>query len=456
MADVGGDLAGSFRFADREIRGATERKNFAREVFALGKSGLAKIDNQRIIVGVNEQRISGSHFAERSGYRSREEMEAAERFTLAPFAQKSGDSRGRQHSESPHAYRTEFQRDRARIIHSRAFRRLEYKTQVFLNGTGDHLRTRLTHSIEVASISRTIARALSLNEDLAEAIALAHDLGHSPFGHSGEEMLAECMRNHGGFDHNRQSLRVVELLENAYPNFAGLNLTFEVREGLRKHQAFYDPPTPAEEKYHSPSLEAQIANLTDEITYYSHDLDDAVDFEILSTAQLEQNAVWQKSHRAVLARYPDAREPELHKLIIRDIIDVQVQDVVATSAQSIMGAAVQGADEVRKQEAPLIRYSDDLLEANRELRRFLYQNVYYHPRVAEVNRRACEMLRRVFEAYILHPDQLGEGATKRIDKEGLHRTVCDYIAGMTDRYLIEEHKRIAAQLAAVHPNRQGD
>src|SRR6266850_4526938 len=255
-------------------------------------------------------------------WKTREQMEEGERTALASVAQKSGESRGRQHGEPSHAYRTEFQRDRARIIHSRAFRRLEYKTQVFLNGTGDHLRTRLTHSIEVASISRTIARALSLNEDLAEAIALAHDLGHSPFGHSGEEMLAECMQEHGGFNHNRQSLRVVELLENAYPNFPGLNLTFEVREGLRKHQAFYEPPTPGEEKYRCPSLEAQIANLADEITYYSHDLDDAVDFEILSAAQLEENRVWQRSHRAVLERYPEAREPELHKLIIRDIIDV--------------------------------------------------------------------------------------------------------------------------------------
>ena len=312
-----------------------------------------------------------------------------------------------------------------------------------MNGTGDHLRTRLTHSIEVASISRTIARALSLNEDLAEAIALAHDLGHSPLGHSGEEMLAECMREHGGFDHNRQSARVVELLENAYPNFPGLNLTFEVREGLRKHKEFYDAPAEGGEKYRCPSLEAQIANLADEITYYSHDLDDAVDFEILTAAQLEENAVWQRSQRAVLTRYPDAREPELHKLIIRDIIDVQVQDVVMTSARSIVDLGVQSADEVRKQPASLIRYSDDLSEANRGLRKFLYQNVYYHPRVAEVNERACEMLRRVFEAYVLEPERLGEAATKRIEAEGLHRTVCDYIAGMTDRYLMEEFGRIA-------------
>jgi dGTPase len=236
---------------------------------------------------------------------------------------------------------------------------------------------------------------------------------------------------------------VVELLENAYPNFPGLNLTFEVREGLRKHEAFYDAPAKGEEKYRCPSLEAQIANLADEITYYSHDLDDAVDFEILTAAQLEENAVWQRSQRAVLARYPDAREPELHKLIIRDIIDVQVQDVVTTSARSIVDVGVQSADEVRKQPAPLIRYGDELLEANSGLRKFLYQNVYYHPRVAEVNQQACEMLRRVFEAYLVEPDRLGEAATKRIEAEGLHRTVCDYIAGMTDRYLLEEFGRIA-------------
>src|ERR1700731_5390140 len=257
-----------------------------------------------------------------NGWKSRAQMEETERTTLAPFAQKSGESRGRKYTEPNHAYRTEFQRDRARIIHSRAFRRLEYKTQVFLNGTGDHLRTRLTHSIEVGSISRTIARALSLNEDLAEAIALAHDLGHSPFGHSGEEMLAECMREHGGFDHNKKSQRVVELLETAYPAFPGLNLTFEVREGLKKHDDSYESPVAGEENYRRPSLEAQVADLADEITYYSPDLDDAVDFEILSAAQLEENAVWRSNHEAVRVRHRDAREPELHKLVIRDIIDM--------------------------------------------------------------------------------------------------------------------------------------
>ena len=368
-------------------------------------------------------------------------MEADELRFLAPFAQKSGESRGRQFEDSRHPYRTEFQRDRARIIHSRAFRRLEYKTQVFLNGTGDHLRTRLTHSIEVASISRTIARALSLNEDLAEAIALAHDLGHSPFGHSGEEMLAECMREHGGFDHNKQSQRVVELLETAYPSFPGLNLTYEVREGLRKHDEFHESPG-AGEKYRCPSLEAQIADLGDEITYYSHDLDDAVDFQILDSAQLEEVTLWRQSHELVAARYPEVREPELHKLIINAIIDAQVRDVIATSAEAISRAGVQSADDVRRQPGPLIRYSEARHAANQELRRFLYSNVYYHPRVAQVNQRACEMLRVVFEHYIAHPDSLGDSALRRVEAEGLHRTVCDYIAGMTDRYLMEEHARI--------------
>src|SRR4026209_888803 len=263
-------------------------------------------------------------------WKTRQQMEEGERTALASVAQKSGESRGRQHAEPSHAYRTEFQRDRARIIHSRAFRRMEYKTQVFLNGTGDHLRTRLTHSIEVASISRTIARALRLNEDLAEAIALAHDLGHAPFGHSGEEMLAECMREHGGFEHNRQSLRVVELLENPYPKFPGLNLTLEVREGLQKNQVS--------------SLEAQIADLADEITYYSHDLDDAIDFDILNFSQLEEVDVWKVAADSVRARYPHLREPVLHKLIIRDVIDRQVRDVIVTSAEQITSLKIQSRE----------------------------------------------------------------------------------------------------------------
>jgi dGTPase len=366
-----------------------------------------------------------------AGWKRREQMEADERRALAPFAQRSSDSRGRKFPEPRHEYRTEFQRDRARIIHSRAFRRLEYKTQVFLNGTADHLRTRLTHTFEVASVSRTIARALALNEDLAEAIALAHDLGHSPFGHSGEEILAECMREHGGFEHNHQSLRVVELLETVYPDFPGLNLTFEVLEGLRKH---------AEEK--PPLLEAQIADLADEITYYSHDLDDAIDFAILDDDQLDTSLVWRRSHERVARRNPNLLGAELRKNIIRDIIDLQVRDVIATSAAAIAASSPGNVDEARWQSPPLVRYSEDLGAANRELRRFLYENVYYHPRVAAVNQRACEMLRTVFAAYLAEPERLGDAATRRIESEGLHRTVCDYIAGMTDRYLLEEFARL--------------
>ncbi|MGI8821003.1 MAG: deoxyguanosinetriphosphate triphosphohydrolase [Chthoniobacterales bacterium] len=370
----------------------------------------------------------------RGGWKARGDMEADERRVLSPCAQKADESQGRQFAEPAHPFRTAFQRDRARIIHSRAFRRLEYKTQVFLNGTGDHLRTRLTHSIEVASISRTIARALGLNEDLAEAIALAHDLGHPPFGHSGEETLAECMREHGGFEHNEQSLRVVDLLEAPYPDFPGLNLTFEVREGLQKHRAG-----------NSPALEAQVADLADEITYYSHDLDDAVDFAILASEQLRELTVWRHSDSAVRTRHPQVQEPELHKLIIRDIIDVQVRDTVTSSAAAIQDAGVQSAAEVRRQESPLICYSQELGTANRELRRFLYENVYYNPRVAEVNRQACGMLQAVFEAYLQNPELLGDGASKRREAEGLQRTVCDYLAGMTDRYLMEEYAQLASR-----------
>lgn len=379
--------------------------------------------------------------------RTRLEKERLEAETLAPYAQKSGQSAGRAHAEPPHPHRTEYERDRARIIHSRAFRRLEYKTQVFLNGTGDHLRTRLTHTIEVASISRTIARALGLNEDLAETIALAHDLGHAPFGHSGEEMLDGLMRGHGGFEHNTQSLRIVELIEKKYPRFAGLNLSWEVREGLQKHQKFYDPPVPgAEGKHTSPALEAQIANLADEITYYSHDIDDGLDFNLITPEHLAELEVWQHSSKEVHHHFPKLRGRELNSYVIRCIIDRQVQDVIATSAALIEASGVQSVEDVRRQKKPLIRYSLPLLKANRTLRKFLYKNLYYHPRVAGANNRACLSLKNVFEAYLKKPSLLGVTTAKRIRKEGLHRAVCDYLSGMTDRYLIEEHARLFGDL----------
>ena len=375
--------------------------------------------------------------------RSREKMIEQEAALLAPYAQKSGESAGRLHPEPPHAFRTEYQRDYARIIHSRAFRRLEYKTQVFLNGTGDHLRTRLTHTMEVVSITRCIARALGLNEDLAEAIALAHDLGHAPFGHSGEEMLDECMRGHGGFDHNEQSLRIVERIEKKYPHFDGLNLTFELLEGLQKHREYYAPPPGSDALCHlNPSLEAQIANLADEIAYYSHDLDDGLDCHLIHPVQLAELEVWQESQDDVKRRYPEIEGRELNAYVIRCIIDRQVEDVITTSCRRIAAAGVRSVEEVRRQPQPLIAYSDRLFAGNRALRKFLYAHLYYHPDVSQVNRRACEMLARVFEAYIRNPNLLGGNAAARSETDGLHRAVCDYISGMTDRYLLDEYARL--------------
>ena len=377
-------------------------------------------------------------------HKSRAQMEREESLTLAPYAQHDDASAGRRYPEPPHPYRTPFQRDRARVIHSRAFRRLEYKTQVFLNGTGDHLRTRLTHTIEVASVSRTIARALGLNEDLAEAIALAHDLGHPPFGHPGEDTLDKLMHGHGGFDHNAQSLRIVELIESTYPEFRGLNLSFEVTEGLRKHQTFYKPLPGRDEDggYHCPTLEAQIANLADEITYNSHDLDDGLDSDLISADQLADTTLWQTVRGEVRTKYPALEGRDLCATIIRRIIDRQVEDVVWTSAERIAAAGVSTVDDVRRLPGPLIAYSDDLLAANRELKRFLYQNLYYHPQVAQANRRACERLGDVFNAYLQDPSRLGHATAARVETDGLHRTVCDYLSGMTDRYLLEEHARL--------------
>ncbi len=373
--------------------------------------------------------------------KGREIQEEQERQTLAPCAQKSADSAGRRHREPAHPFRTEYQRDRARIIHSRAFRRLEYKTQVFLNGTGDHLRTRLTHTIEVASISRSVARSLGLNEDLAEAIALAHDLGHAPFGHPGEETLDELMRPHGGFEHNRQSLRVVEKIEQKYPRFDGLNLSHEVLEGLRKHDRFHEAPGDGAARP-SPSLEAQLANLADEITYYSHDLDDGLEAGFIRPEQLEDLEVWQTTADAVRHHFPDLQGPRFRSYTIRCLIDRQVEDLLQTSSAAIDAAGVRSAEDVRRHPEALVRYSPELLRGNRELRRFLYANLYYHPDVAGMNQRACGWLRDVFEAYRREPAHLGQRTSARIAGEGFERTVADYLSGMTDRYVMEEHRRI--------------
>jgi dGTPase len=376
--------------------------------------------------------------------RTRQELEALERQLLATYAQFSADTRGRKYPEPPPDWRTEYQRDRDRVIHSRAFRRLEYKTQVFLNGTGDHLRTRLTHSMEVAAISRNIARALKLNEDLAETIALAHDLGHSPFGHKGEMALDRLMKKHGGFEHNRQSLRVVEELEQKYPGFPGLNLTWESREGLAKHCTSYDHPSSRREfKAHSASLEAQIANLADEITYYSHDLDDGLDSGLLSEKKLNRDVrVWRDAASQVRKEHGDLADECRWYFTIRCIIDQQVRDVVETTERRILTSRVKTADDVRLQRSALVQYSPKRRGLNLELRDYLYRNVYYNPVVHEPNDRAVRMMDQVFHHYLGHPEEIGTQARKRAKKTGLHRAVCDYIAGMTDRYVIQEYQRL--------------
>ncbi len=376
--------------------------------------------------------------------RTRTELEQIERQTLAPYAQFSGDTRGRKYPEAPPEWRTHYQRDRDRVIHSRAFRRLEYKTQVFLNGTGDHLRTRLTHTMEVAGISRNIARALKLNEDLTEAIALAHDLGHSPFGHKGETVLDELMRQQGGFEHNNHSLRIVEELEQKYPTFPGLNLSWEVREGLVKHYTAFDHPSKRRGfAAKNSSLEAQVANLADEITYYSHDLDDGLDAGLLTETELSKNVeLWSRVARAVKKQHGLLPDECRRHFIIRTIIDLQVKDVVETSEALIEKAGVRSADDVRLCPKTLVQYSAGRRKLNIELRRYLYKNLYFNPVVNEPHIRAKQILRDLFGHYLKRPADIGEQARQRMRKLGRHRTVCDYLAGMTDRYALQEHARI--------------
>jgi dGTPase len=375
--------------------------------------------------------------------RTRPELEQLEHANLAAYAQLSGASRGRNHREPASPWRTEYQRDRDRVIHSRAFRRLEYKTQVFLNGTGDHLRTRLTHTMEVAAIARGIARALKLNEDLTETIALAHDLGHSPFGHRGEHVLDRLMKGHGGFEHNRQSLRVVEELEQKYPGFLGLNLSWEVREGLVKH--FTASEHPGKRKgfnAKNSSLEAQVANLADEITYYSHDLDDGLDAGLLSETELNRHlTVWREAARKVKREQGNLPDECRRYCVIRTMIDDQVRDVVETTEKQIAAAGIQSADAVRLHPRALVQYSGTRRRLNQELRKYLYRHLYFSKQVDEANTRATRMLAELFNFYLTHPREIGEQSRKRIRREGLHRAVCDYIAGMTDRYVVQEYQR---------------
>ena len=373
-----------------------------------------------------------------------EELEGRERSALAPYAQFSADSRGRDTHEPPPEWRTQYQRDRDRIIHSRAFRRLDCKTQVFLSGSGDHLRTRLTHTMEVAAIARNIARALRLNEDLTEAIALGHDLGHAPFGHAGEEALDGLMRSQGGFEHNKQSRRVVELLEHKYPTFPGLNLTWETLEGLAKHDTAPKPPLgQVQVEFHHPSLEAQVANLADEITYYSHDLDDGLDSGLLTEAQLERDInFWRDASERIRSQHGDLADECRHYFIIRCLIDDQVHDVVQTTEGNIAAAGVASADEVRTQTKPLVAYSPARREANLQLRAYLYENLYYNNVVHEPHVRAATLLGELFHHYEQHPETMGDDMQTLISKHGLQRAICDHLACMTDRFIVLEHDRL--------------
>jgi dGTPase len=356
---------------------------------------------------------------------------------LAPYAQKASESAGRHRAEAEHSFRTCFQRDRDRIVHGTSFRRLDGKTQVFLNGKGDHYRTRLTHTIEVASISRTVARALGLNEDLAEAIALAHDLGHPPFGHSGEGKLDRLMKDHGGFDHNEQSLRVVELLEESYPQQPGLNLSHEVLEGLQKHRSEFHHPDGTVSP--NPSLEAQIANVADEIAYYSHDLEDGLESGLLREEELHTLELWRDA--AAEAEFQSggslrtAGPRTLRKFILRCLINREVEDLVSTSRAMIADSGVTSATKVRQHPTRLVAYSPELKAHNILLRRYLFENFYRHSEVNEANDTACLLMEEVFHALLADPSRLGSRSLARVGRDGLPRVVADYVAGMTDVYL---------------------
>lgn len=374
--------------------------------------------------------------------------------TLAPYAANEAASRGRRFPEPPPVYRTEYQRDRDRIIHSAAFRRLEYKTQVFVNHEGDLFRTRLTHSIEVAQIARSIARALRLNEDLTEAIALAHDLGHTPFGHAGQDALNDCMRKYGGFEHNLQSLRVVDELEERYADFRGLNLTFETREGILKHCAPDKAGALGELgrrfiERRQPSLEAQLTNLADEIAYNSHDVDDGLRAGLLSIEQLAEISLFREQYELVRRCYPNLPARRVIHEVVRRMINRQIVDLVETSRAKLAAAAPADIEAVRALPEPLIAFSAEMQAWNLELKRFLRENLYRHYKVHRMSVKAQQIIRSLFTAFLndlrLLPPEPYRNVRELEESEGeagRARAVADYIAGMTDRYAIAEHERI--------------
>jgi len=359
---------------------------------------------------------------------------------LAPYAMRTRASKGRRHDEPAHGFRTLFQRDRDRVVHSTAFRRLMNKTQVFVTQASDHNRTRLTHTLEVAQISRTIARQLGLNEDLTEAIALMHDLGHPPFGHAGERALAECMADHGGFEHNRHGLRIVEELEYRYPDFPGLNLTWEVLEA----QAFHSktPEAPDVARYRGagqPLLEAQVVDAADSLAYDTHDIDDALSVGLITFADLEAVPFWAHALQRVRAKHRNLTPLNIQVTVVRALVDWQVTDLLDNTVRALRRHNIASTDDVRNCPELIAQPGPEIVALKSELERFLHERVYRHYRVVRMVRKGQRMLKQMFDELVAHPDMLPARYLERARQSSTHRTVCDYLAGMTDRFAQEEY-----------------
>ena len=374
---------------------------------------------------------------------TRQQLEELEDQNLAPYAIRSKDSKGRAHPEDEPDYRTVFQRDRDRILHTTAFRRLEYKTQVFINYEGDYYRTRLTHTLEVAQIGRSIARALGANEDLVESICLAHDLGHPPFGHAGERELSRLMVDHGGFNHNKHSFRIVTELEKRYPEFEGLNLTWEVLEGMIKHETEYDVSDAADfDPQLRGHLEAQIANAADELAYTAHDLDDGLRSGMITPTDLSGISLWEVINESVGRRRTETLDELSRHRLIRRLINIEITDLTQSIDRMIRRSGIRNVEELQKLPYNVVGFSEDMHRRNRELKDFLYANLYNHYRVVRMTVKAERIIENLFNAFIDEPSILPDSFQLMIDQKGLEQTVCYYIAGMTDRYAIDEYQKI--------------
>ena len=377
--------------------------------------------------------------------RTRQQLEQIEFLSLAPYGARSAESRGREFPEAEAPYRTAFQRDRERVLHTTAFRRLQGKTQVFVVTEGDYYRTRITHTMEVAQIGRTITRAVGANEDLVEGVCLAHDLGHPPFGHSGETILAELMRDHGGFDHNRHSYRLITELERRYPNFPGLNLTYEFREGIVKHETEYDVAARSGQDYElglRGSLEAQIASYADELAYNAHDLDDGLRAGLLDIGDVQQLAWWQRAREAAGVPAGEPFTDLVRHRTIRRLIGEMVTGLIPHTSARLELAGVASVDDVRRQPGDLVAFPEATLAPNRELKSFLYRHLYEHPRVLRMHAKSQRVVVELFRAYSAEPRMLPEATRERLKTASRERVVCDYIAGMTDRFAFDEYARL--------------